>query len=102
MVSTTETIGTTNVTILPERNGRRAWVYLRNVSTGAQNITINVDGEPAVDKEGIYLKQSNSEYTTLNDSSFSDNPVYQGAINAISDAASGTLIVVEKLRPGVV
>lgn len=87
------TVGTTAISISPAQ--QRKNIYLRNVSTGAQVITITFsNNQIAVANAGFVLNPG--EYITDSDSG-STYEAWDGAISAISSVAGGSLAVVERI-----
>ena len=90
------TIGTSSQIISEQRNtdgqNKRRVILIRNVSTGAQEVTINLGYEQASNGAGITLKPRESYYEAV-DSGFE---VFQGTISAISDIVGAELAIMER------
>lgn len=76
--------------IVSQATRRKVMVY-HNSSTGGQNITLSLGIGVAVSGYGIVLKPGD----TMADNNNSSYEVYQGSIQAISDAAGGLLSIYE-------
>lgn len=87
------TVGTSSVEVAPAPGNRqRKLIYLRNISTGGQTITISY-GREAVANAGFVL----SPLDTISESIDPAFRPYNDRITAISSAAAGTLSIVERL-----
>jgi hypothetical protein len=89
-------VGVTSVVVMPARNSpglERLQLIITNTSA-TQTITIALGDLPAVAGAGIRLPP-NGVYAESTDNKFD---CWQDNINAISDAALGTLAVVERMR----
>jgi len=90
------TVGLTSVVVMPPRNSsqeERIQLILTNTST-TQTITVALGDLPAVAGVGIRLPP-NGVYAESTDARFE---CWQGSIQAIADAAAGSLGVVERMR----
>jgi len=88
----TISVGTSQVSIAnrrPQQN-RRAFYNIRN--TGASNVTISFGGGAAVITEGQILKPGES----MTDSTDTGYLCYQDSLNAIGDAAGGSILIIER------
>jgi hypothetical protein len=84
------TVGTSSL-VISDANPRSA-IIIRNSSTGAQEITINLNYSSAVLNYGIVLKSGES----FSDSDSAGYKCYQGVITAISSAINGQVSIFEK------
>lgn len=84
------TVGTASVNIA-EGVPRQA-IVIRNSSTAAQEITLNLGFNVAVANKGIVLKAGES----FTDSTSEGYVCYQGQITAIASAANGQVSVMER------
>lgn len=87
------TVNTPSIQILPRVSGSliRTQLVIQNTSTASQTITIRKSDLPAVVNQGIVLIAGFS-YVESTDGGYL---CYQGAVQAISDAASGNLSMTE-------
>jgi len=87
------TVGASSVSVLRNRYGIRIDYVLTNTSSGGQVISIRRGDVAAVAGEAIVLQpnESTGEGTFI-------VPCYQGPIQAIADAAGGTLAFSERLK----
>lgn len=83
-------VGTSSVQISQAKP--RKVLYIRNSSSGSQNITIVLGNIEAVDKKGIVLSPGQA-YT---DSSQAGYKCWGGQIQAISSSASGKVSIFER------